>query len=435
MTNESLQSLLSRLNNNDKTSGLIYLRPLNTNVDFAKIWIDEPKPTDSVTNSDGPDNFYLVKNNENIFVAIVFDMKRDLHWFVLPDYRGMGYLTEAMKHSIIPHLFFSREEQRITIKENEIGKDNCKASEKVALILGFTAYKDGEYLLSNKQYTIEDHNLGENTQLSYDRIDELKKQRELKQKELSSLRAKSIHELLDINDINETVIINKEYLNECMFDEVIEDDKKIDILKDDLLMYLLRYGHIKENYFKYISYYHSGQETPIDINFILNVQRNGTHLSYDLGLTHFGYIFTELNSVKFFSKEAILNYSLMHKLLNYREFSDSFKMIDSNEKYSNIAIEIITKQFILNMDEYFDFIDNYIEFYNDSSILEHPSLWISNLWEFIMLHKDFSTEKKDKYFYLIFEINEKNKDLELLKIIDKENLLTQSHLQIIKNNP
>ena len=29
---------------------------------------------------------------------------------------------------------------------------------------------------------------------------------------------------LDINDINETVIINKEYLNECMFDEVIEND-------------------------------------------------------------------------------------------------------------------------------------------------------------------------------------------------------------------
>lgn len=276
---------------------------------------------------------------------------------------------------------------------------------------------DENYTYEEKKDAIEKQNTNS--------INKLKKERELKQKELSSLRAKSIHELLDINDINETVIINKEYLNECMFDEVIDNDKKIDILKDDLLMYLLRYGHIKEDYFKYISYYHSGQETPIDINFILNVQRNGNSLPYDLGLTHFDYIFTELNSVKHFSKEAILNYSLIHKLLNYREFSDSFKMIDSNEKYSNIAIEIITKQFILNMDEYFDFIDNYIEFYNDSSILEHPSLWISNLWEFIMLHKDFSTEKKDKYFYLIFEINEKNKDLELLKIIDKENLLTQ----------
>lgn len=175
MTNESLQSLLSRLNNKDKTSGLIYLRPLKANVDFAKVWIHEPKLTDSITNSDGPDNFYLIKNNENIFVAIVFDMKRDLHWFVLPDYRGMGYLTQALRHSIIPHLFLNRDEQRITIEENEIGKDNFTASKKVAITLGFTAYKDGEYLLSNDQYISEDENLGEDTQFSYDRIKELKK--------------------------------------------------------------------------------------------------------------------------------------------------------------------------------------------------------------------------------------------------------------------
>ena len=175
MTNESLQSLLSRLNNKDKTSGLIYLRPLKANVDFAKVWIHEPKLTDSITNSDGPDNFYLIKNNENIFVAIVFDMKRDLHWFVLPDYRGMGHLTKAMKYSIIPHVFLIRDEQRITIKKNEIGNDNFKASEKVALSLGFTAHENGEYLLSNDQYTIDDDNLEQDTQLSYDRIDELKK--------------------------------------------------------------------------------------------------------------------------------------------------------------------------------------------------------------------------------------------------------------------
>lgn len=276
---------------------------------------------------------------------------------------------------------------------------------------------DEDYSYEEKKAAIEIKNKNS--------IDELKKQRELKQKELSTLRAKSIHELLDINDINETVIINKEYLNECIFNEVIEDDKKIDVLKDDLLMYLLRYGHIKEDYFKYISYYHSGQETPTDINFILNIQRNGNSLPYDLELTHFDYIFTELNSVKHFSKKAILNYSLMHTLLNNHELYNSFKMIDSDEKYSNTAINIITNQFIQNMDEYFDFIDNYIEFYNDISILEHPSLWIKNLWGFIMMHKDFSTEKKDKYFYLIFEINKRNKDLELLKRIDKDLLLSQ----------
>lgn len=175
MTNESLQSLLEKLNRNDASSSLIYLRSLSSNVDFAKIWLDKPKLTDSVTNSDGPDNFYLIKNSENIFVAIVFDMKRDLHWFVLKHYRGMGYLTEAMKHIIIPHLFLSRDEQRITIKENEIGRDNFAASEKVAAGLGFTSSENGEYLLSNDQCTIDGLNLGQDTQLSSDRIDELKK--------------------------------------------------------------------------------------------------------------------------------------------------------------------------------------------------------------------------------------------------------------------
>lgn len=74
MTNESLQSLLEELNKNSQISSLIYCRPLSPYVDFAKIWVDIPKLTDSVTSSDGPDNFYLIKNAENIFVAIVYDM-------------------------------------------------------------------------------------------------------------------------------------------------------------------------------------------------------------------------------------------------------------------------------------------------------------------------------------------------------------------------
>lgn len=176
MTNKALQSLLERLNQNETSSSLIYLRPLNANVYFAKIWIDKPQLTDSVTNSDGPSNFYLVKNNENIFVAIVFDMQRDLHWFVLPDYRGLGYLTTAMKDSIIPHLFLNRDEQRITIKEDEIGKDNFRASEKVAINLGFKAFEDGEYFLSGSPHTIINYNEGVDTQFTSERISELQKQ-------------------------------------------------------------------------------------------------------------------------------------------------------------------------------------------------------------------------------------------------------------------
>ncbi|GEM52763.1 hypothetical protein EB1_25530 [Empedobacter brevis NBRC 14943 = ATCC 43319] len=176
MTNESLQTLLSKLNDNDKTVGLIYTRPLSEYVDFAKIWLDEPKMTDSVTSSDGPDTFYLIKNTDNNFVAIVFDMFRDLHWYVLSGCRGKGYLTEAMQQTIIPHLFFNRDEQRITINENEIGKDNFIASEKVALRLGFikSDKNSGEYFLSKNLYTSENFDSGKDSELSYDRMIELK---------------------------------------------------------------------------------------------------------------------------------------------------------------------------------------------------------------------------------------------------------------------
>ena len=175
MTSDSLQSLIEKLNKNDTSSSLIYCRPISSNVDFAKIWLDKPKLTDSVTSYDGPDIFYLIKNNENIFVAIVFDMIRDLHWFVHPDFRGKGHLTEAMKNTILPHLFLTRDEQRITIKELEIGLANFEASEKVALNLGFVKSTDGEYFISSDMFVTENYIIGENVSLSSDRIDELKK--------------------------------------------------------------------------------------------------------------------------------------------------------------------------------------------------------------------------------------------------------------------
>lgn len=175
MTSDSLQSLIEKLNKNDTSSSLIYCRPISSNVDFAKIWLDKPKLTDSVTSYDGPDIFYLIKNNENIFVAIVFDMKRDLHWFVHPDFRGKGHLIEAMKNTILPHLFLTRDEQRITIKELEIGLANFEASEKVAFNLGFVKSTDGEYFISSDMFVTENYIIGENVSLSLDRIDELKK--------------------------------------------------------------------------------------------------------------------------------------------------------------------------------------------------------------------------------------------------------------------
>lgn len=175
MTNISLQSLIENLNKNDKSESLIYRKSLSTTVDLAKVWVNRPKPTDSITSSDGPDTFYFIKNNENLYVAAVYDMKKDLHWFVLPEYRGKGHLTNAMKDTILPHLFLNRQEQRITIDAGQIDF-NFNASEKVALNLGFSPKNDTEYFLSKDGYSNYNTDFQKTVGFSEDRIQELRKQ-------------------------------------------------------------------------------------------------------------------------------------------------------------------------------------------------------------------------------------------------------------------
>lgn len=176
MTDKSLQSLIENLNTGNIESSLIFSRQLSQYVDFAKIWLEKPKVNDSVTSSDGPDNFYLIKNDEGIFVAIVYDMLQDLHWFVVPQHRGKGHLTQSMQNTIIPHLFLNRDEQRITIDETQIGSINFEASQKVTLNLGFTKREEEDYILL-KDYSIDESPTeGENAELTPERVDELRKQ-------------------------------------------------------------------------------------------------------------------------------------------------------------------------------------------------------------------------------------------------------------------
>ena len=88
MTNEALQKLIDDLNNKSKTTkSLIYLRPLTPNVDFAKVWINRPKITDNISSADGFKRFYFIKNEINVYVAVVLDMYSDLHWYIVPEHR------------------------------------------------------------------------------------------------------------------------------------------------------------------------------------------------------------------------------------------------------------------------------------------------------------------------------------------------------------
>lgn len=178
MKKEEIISLVNKLNKN-KTAGLIHLRPLSETVDFAKVWLDKPSPTNNMAWPDGPEIFYFIKNHDGFYTAAVLDMENDLHWVVLPRFRGQGILTYALKETIMFHLFQTREEQKITINEDEIGRKNFKASVNVALKVGFVkAFNndDSQYILKKDKYYSKIFISGHNIGIPEERMQEIKKQ-------------------------------------------------------------------------------------------------------------------------------------------------------------------------------------------------------------------------------------------------------------------
>lgn len=158
-----------------------FIRKLTKNIDLAKVYTETPKMTDSLSSNDLiPYTFYCIKNENGQYISIVLDMSRDLHWFVKKEYRGNGYLTKALRNSILPFIFQQeRDEQRITISKYEIGQENFIASQKVAIKLGFILQNDesgkSEYLLKSED--IEELNFieGFNNELSNNELKDIAK--------------------------------------------------------------------------------------------------------------------------------------------------------------------------------------------------------------------------------------------------------------------
>lgn len=148
MTDKYLRSLLDKLNRNKFSEG-IFLKSLSLEVDYAKIWGKKIHPDMSVGDI-SPYIFYFIKTTSGKYIGTVLDMLQDLHWYVMPSYRKRGYLTNALTQVILPHLFINKRSQRITINSGDIGEKNFKASESVALKVGFKG-NGMEYVLKPKK--------------------------------------------------------------------------------------------------------------------------------------------------------------------------------------------------------------------------------------------------------------------------------------------
>lgn len=179
MKDKNLKQLLDKLNEK-KTIRNLFIRTLSDHVEFAKYITPIRRAPTTKISPVKFDRFYFIKNENGVYVATVYDMCNDLHWYVLFNFRKKGYLTNAMRNVILPHLFQEYDELRITINENLIGFKNMEASERVALNLGFekvsTNYYGSEYILPFKKIESEVDLNGKNTGVPIERLREIQNQ-------------------------------------------------------------------------------------------------------------------------------------------------------------------------------------------------------------------------------------------------------------------
>lgn len=184
MSDKELNNILNKLNSQKKTQYLFFKRPISENIEYCKFF--KKKDLDIY-----PYQSYLIKNKESQYVGIVLVMSEDLHWYLNKKHRGNGYLSVALNEIILPHLLTEKEEQYITISRNNIGDENFKASEKVAISVGFKYMgqknETNTYLLKRDDLIEQKLFFGQNTIMSEEQMKELKSKFKILAKQLKMI--------------------------------------------------------------------------------------------------------------------------------------------------------------------------------------------------------------------------------------------------------
>lgn len=166
MTNEDLDVYIQQLNA-APFSDNIFTRNLSSKVIWAKVWKKVPTIDDKPDPYSYPYKMFFIKNEKEIYVGVVLDMgSRDLHWYIQKDHRKRGYMTRALRETILPFIFYEeRDTQRLTI---DPGQDEYEDSKKVAIKAGFTAVneKETEFELSNEDFEGNKYLVGEKEEIS-----------------------------------------------------------------------------------------------------------------------------------------------------------------------------------------------------------------------------------------------------------------------------
>lgn len=219
----------------------------------------------------------------------------------------------------------------------------------------------------------------------------------------------------EINDLkNEKAIVSslplKTLFEKYDFEEVFDGD-----IKDkDLLKFLIKQGHINENYPDYISYFYEGKLTRTDKDFIQNVMYEKP-MDFNFKLEKLPNILEKIHDYQF-GKKYVLNYCLLDYIIENKDTN-----IEYGTYYSFIIIQLANES-----ETSCTFIDGYINEYNISK--SNKDIFIKSLckewsefWSYLQYKSNYNQEKLDDYLLDILQLVEDDDVLQM----NKNNILTQ----------
>lgn len=162
-----------------------------------------------------------------------------------------------------------------------------------------------------------------------------------------------------------------------------------DVLKNKLLVFMLRRGYIDEKYANYINYFKGNSLTKDDMNFILSV-KNMEPYPFTYDLTKTSMIVQRLQPYEF-NQKAVYNFDL----LDY--------MLSGNE--NDVKLQTFIKQLSDGSEKSWTFIDEYMNITPYSAIFVRllSSKW-NGMWDYIFNNTSLIYSRKVSYLSMI--INE-----------------------------
>ncbi len=323
------------------------------------------------------------------------------------------YISEELeKNKILQHA----KNKEISELENKISLEKQKSIEELRMVYILKIFEkvgnnhfyntsNNQYTLSNVKQIIQDDNFENIKQLGFKNsnyssiisFNQIEKEiSELTYEQREKLLIEHPNEQLeqlkkDLQSLEENADKIKKYKISQIAQ--IEDSKIFEkIEKENLLKFLIREEHIKDDYYSYISYFFPGSLTFKDRDFVLSVQDNKS-LEFEYLLSNIDEVIKNLTAKEFESK-AILNFNLLDYMLKENIQDEKFTNFISN--LSNGSD--ISKKFILS----FLLITQEQDKFTNIIVKKFKNIWLH-----IFKESHLTFEKQKEYFQIFLEVLDK----------------------------